>query len=39
MLMLDGRLEDILHRLPQGNSVETLLDAMLKIAIARPPGS
>jgi AcrR family transcriptional regulator len=39
MLMLDGRLEDILQRLPQGTSVETLLDAMLKIAIARPPAS
>ena len=35
MLMLDGRLEDILHRLPGGNNVETLLDAMLKVAIAR----
>ena len=39
MLMLDGRLEDILHRLPEGNSVETLLDAMLKVAMARPPAS
>jgi hypothetical protein len=39
MLMLDGRLEDILQRLPEGNSVETLLDAMLKVAMARPPAS
>jgi AcrR family transcriptional regulator len=39
MLMLDGRLEDILGRLPEGNSVETLLDAMLKVAMARPPAS
>ena len=39
MLMLDGRLEDILGRLPEGNSVETLLDAMLKVAMARPSAS
>ena len=39
MLMLDGRLKDILQRLPEGSSVETLLDAMLKVAIARPPAS
>jgi hypothetical protein len=25
--------------LPEGNSVETLLDAMLKVAMARPPAS
>ena len=39
MLMLDGRLDDILHRLPAGADVETLLDAMLKVAMARPPVS
>jgi AcrR family transcriptional regulator len=36
MLMLDGRLQDILHRLPQGADVETLLDAMLKMTVAKP---
>jgi AcrR family transcriptional regulator len=38
MLLLDGRLADILRRLPQGNNVESLLDAMLKSPIGRPPG-
>ena len=38
MLLLDGRLTDILRRLPKGNSVETLLDAMLRSTVARPPG-
>lgn len=37
-LLLDGRLTDILRRLPKGNSVETLLDAMLRSTVARPPG-
>jgi AcrR family transcriptional regulator len=37
MLLLDGRLTDILHRLPEGTDAETLLDAMLKLAVARPP--
>jgi AcrR family transcriptional regulator len=37
MLMLDGRLEDILGRLPAGTSVESLLDAMLKLAMVKPP--
>jgi AcrR family transcriptional regulator len=37
MLTLDGRLEDILHRLPAGNNVGSLLDAMLKVALAKPP--
>jgi AcrR family transcriptional regulator len=37
MLMLDGRLDDILHRLPAGTDVEALLDAMLKVAMAKPP--
>ncbi len=39
MLMLDGRLEDILGRLPAGTSVESLLDAMLKLAMVKPPPS
>ena len=39
MLMLDGRLEDVLDRLPVGTSFEALLDAMLKIAIVRTPAS
>jgi AcrR family transcriptional regulator len=37
MLLLDGRLNDILKRLPKGNNVETLLDAMLRSTVARPP--
>jgi AcrR family transcriptional regulator len=37
MLMLDGRLEDILRRLPAGADVEKLLDTMLKLAILRTP--
>jgi AcrR family transcriptional regulator len=36
MLLLDGRLSDILWRLPPGTSVETLLEAMLKSVIIRP---
>jgi len=39
MLMLDGRLEDILNRLPAGTTVESLLDAMLKLAMIKPPPS
>jgi AcrR family transcriptional regulator len=39
MLLLDGRLSDILHRLPDGIDVETLLDAMLKSTVGRQPGS
>ncbi len=39
MLLLDGRLKDILHRLPGGADAEELLDAMLKVAMAKPPGS
>jgi AcrR family transcriptional regulator len=39
MLMLDGRLADIQRRLPDGTSVETLLEAMLKLAMVRPSGS
>jgi len=37
-LLLDGRLNDILKRLPKGNNVETLLDAMLRSTVSRPPG-
>jgi AcrR family transcriptional regulator len=38
MLLLDGRLCDILHRLPEGTKAEALLDAMLKLTVGRPPG-
>jgi AcrR family transcriptional regulator len=38
MLLLDDRLSDILRRLPAGTSVETLLEAMLKSTIGKPPG-
>jgi AcrR family transcriptional regulator len=36
MLLLDGRLEDILRRLPKGTDAEKLLDAMLKAPMGRP---
>lgn len=36
-LLLDGRLRDILHRLPEGTGVEQLLDAMLRSTVPRPP--
>jgi AcrR family transcriptional regulator len=39
MLLLDGSLSDILHRLPEGTTAETLLDAMLRATIGRPPGA
>ena len=39
MLLLDGRLSDILRRLPEGTGAETLLDAMLRATIVRPPAS
>jgi AcrR family transcriptional regulator len=39
MLLLDGRLSDILRRLPEGTDIETLLDAMLRSPIGRPPGA
>jgi AcrR family transcriptional regulator len=38
MLLLDDRLSDILRRLPEGTDAETLLDAMLKSTVGRPPG-
>jgi AcrR family transcriptional regulator len=37
-LLLDGRLNDILKRLPKGTNVETLLDAMLRSTVSRPTG-
>ena len=37
-LLLDGRLKDILHRLPEGTEVDQLLDAMLRSTVPRPPG-
>ena len=39
MLLLDGRLADILRRLPAGTDVEMLLEAMLKLTMGKPPGS
>jgi AcrR family transcriptional regulator len=36
MLLLDGRLADILRRLPKGTNAETLLDAMLRMTAGRP---
>jgi AcrR family transcriptional regulator len=36
MLLLDGRLADILRRLPMGTSAEMLLDAMLRTTVGRP---
>jgi AcrR family transcriptional regulator len=39
MLLLDGSLYDILHRLPAGTTAEMLLDAMMRAAIGRPPGA
>jgi AcrR family transcriptional regulator len=37
MLLLDNRLSDILHRLPDGADAETLLEAMLNSMVIRPP--
>jgi len=34
MLLLDGRLEDILERLPEGTTAEQLLEAILKSTVA-----
>jgi AcrR family transcriptional regulator len=36
MLLLDGRLSNILKRLPEGTDVETLLDAMLRSPVPGP---
>jgi AcrR family transcriptional regulator len=38
-LLLDGRLRDILHRLPEGTGVDKLLDAMLRSTVPRPSGA
>jgi AcrR family transcriptional regulator len=38
MLLLDGRLADVLRRLPKSTDAETLLDAMLRSSVSRPPG-
>src|ERR1700704_2797525 len=38
MLLLDGRLADILRRLPRGTDAAMLLDAMLRSTVGRPPG-
>jgi AcrR family transcriptional regulator len=35
MLLLDGRLADIVDRLPEGSNVEMLLDAMLKMTVMK----
>ena len=37
MLLLDGRLCDIVDKLPKGTDVVTLLDAMLTTSVIRPP--
>jgi hypothetical protein len=37
-MLLDDRLSDILRRLPEGTDVKTLLDAMLRSTVGRPPG-
>jgi AcrR family transcriptional regulator len=36
MLLLDGRLSDILRRLPEGTDAATLLDVMLRTSVVRP---
>jgi AcrR family transcriptional regulator len=38
-LLLDDRLSDVLRRMPDGGSAETLLEAMLKSTVSRPPGA
>jgi AcrR family transcriptional regulator len=37
MLLLEGRLADILKRLPEGTKAEKLLDAMLRTSVVWPP--
>ena len=39
MLLLDGRLSDVLRRLPKGTTAEKLLDAMLRAVISQPPAN
>ena len=36
MLLLDGRLRDVLSRSPAGTSVESLLEAMMKATVIKP---
>jgi AcrR family transcriptional regulator len=38
-LLLDGRLKDILRRLPDGTGADQLLDAMLRSTMSRPAGT
>ena len=38
MLLLDGRLKDILHRSARRHHARQLLDAMMRAAVGRPPG-
>jgi hypothetical protein len=38
MLLLDGRLKDILQRLPEGTTPEKLLETMLTTPLVKPPG-
>jgi AcrR family transcriptional regulator len=37
MLLLDDRLSDVMRRIPEGTDVETLLEAMLRSTVGRPP--
>ena len=37
MLLLDDRLSDVLRRTPKGTDVETLLEAVLRTTVGRPP--
>jgi AcrR family transcriptional regulator len=37
MLLLDGRLGDILHRLPKGTTPDQLLEAMMRAAVGKLP--
>jgi AcrR family transcriptional regulator len=39
MLTLDGRMSDILRRLPEGTSVETVLEAMLRMTLPKLHGA
>ncbi|QPF82789.1 TetR/AcrR family transcriptional regulator [Bradyrhizobium genosp. L] len=38
MLLLDGRLTDVLKRMPPGTTLDMLFEAMLKGSMPRPPG-
>jgi AcrR family transcriptional regulator len=39
MLLLDGRLADMLRRLPKGTTVETLLETMFRLTMGKQAGS